>query len=44
MCLLKNNISGNLTAIIFDNLPQFFIAPDIFSNLPSAKLNIFERV
>ena len=44
MSLLKNNISDNLTATIFDNLHQFFIAPNIFSNLPSAKLNIFERV
>ena len=26
-----------------DHLPQFLIAPDIFTNPPSAKLNIFER-
>ena len=38
-----NNISSNLTATISDHLPQFLIAPDIFSNPPSTKLNIFER-
>ena len=37
------NISGSLTATTSDNLPQFLIAPDISSNPPSAKLNIFER-
>ena len=41
--ITPNNISGNLTATITDHLPQFLIAPDIFSNLPSTKLNIFER-
>ena len=38
-----NNISGNITATISEHLPQFLIAPDIFSKLPSTKLNIFER-
>ena len=37
------NISGNNTATISDHLPQFLIAPDIFSNLPSIKLDIFQR-
>ena len=37
------NVSGNITATISDHLPQFLIAPDIFSNPPSIKLNIFER-
>ena len=41
--ITPNNISGNITATILDHLPQFLIAPDIFSNPPSTKLNIFER-
>ena len=36
-------IAGNLTATIFDNLPQFLIALDIFCNPPANKTNIFER-
>ena len=36
-------ISGNLTAKISDNLPQFLIAPEIFWNSPSNKSNYFER-
>ena len=36
-------ISGNLTSTISDHLPQFFIAPHIFSNAPNKKSNIFER-
>ena len=36
-------ISGNITAVTSDHLPQFLIAPDIFSNPSSTKLNIFER-
>ena len=36
-------ISGNLTATISDHLPQFLIAPDIFSNSHRAKHNISER-
>ena len=30
--ITPNNISGNITATISDHLPQFLIAPDIFSN------------
>ena len=36
-------ISGNLTATISDHLPQFMIVPNVFSNPPSNKANIFER-
>ena len=36
-------ISGNLTSTISDHLPQFLIAPHIFSNAPNKKSNIFER-
>ena len=35
-------ISGNLTSTISDHLPQFVIAPHIFSNAPNKKSNIFE--
>ena len=35
-------ISGNLTSTISDHLPQFLIAPHIFSNAPNKKSNIFE--
>ena len=35
------NISGNLTATISRCLPKFLIAPDIFSNPLSTKLNTF---
>ena len=35
-------VSGNLTATISDHLPQFLIAPHIFSNVPNRKTNIFE--
>ena len=41
--ITPNNISGNITATVSDHLPQFLIAPDILSNPPSTKLNIFER-
>ena len=40
--ITPNNISGNLTATISDHLNQFLIAPEIFSNPSSTKLNIFE--
>ena len=40
--ITPNNISGKITATILDHLRQFLIAPDIFSNLPSTKLKIFE--
>ena len=36
-------IKGNLTATIFDHLPQFLIALDIFCNPQANKTNIFER-
>ena len=36
-------ISANLTAPISDHLPQFMIVPNVFSNPPSSKANIFER-
>ena len=36
-------VSGNLTATISDHLPQFLIAPHIFSNARNRKTNIFER-
>ena len=36
-------ISGNLTSTISDHLPQFMIVPNVFSNPPSNKANIFER-
>ena len=41
--ITPNNISGNINATISDHLPHFLIAPDIFSNPPSTKLDIFER-
>ena len=41
--LIENTISGNLTATISDHLPQFLILPNIFSNPPSNKSNIYER-
>ena len=40
---LPDSISGNLTATISDHLPQFLIVPNIFSNPPSNKSNIYER-
>ena len=40
--ITPNNISGNITATISGHLPQFLIAPAIYPNPPSAKLNIFE--
>ena len=41
--ICPNNISGNITTTILDHLLQFLITPDISSNPPSTKLNIFER-
>ena len=41
--LIENTISGNLTASIIDHLPEFIILPNIFSNPPSNKSNIYER-
>ena len=36
-------ISGNLTTIISDHLPQFVIIPNMFGNTTSNKSNIYER-
>ena len=36
-------ISGNLTATISDHLPEFFIIPNMFGNIPGNKSNIYER-
>ena len=41
--ITPNDISANITATISDHLPQYLVAPDIFSNTPSTKLNIFQR-
>ena len=35
--ITPNNISGNITVTISNHLPQFLIAPDIFSNPTSTK-------
>ena len=40
--ILKDIISGNITATIADHLPQFLISSNIFADLPSNKLNAFE--
>ena len=36
-------ISGNLTATISDQLPQFIIIPNMFGNISGNKSNIYER-
>ena len=41
--MIENTIPGNLTATISGHLPQFIILPNIFSNPPSSKSNIYER-
>ena len=41
--ITPNSISSNLTAAISEHLPQYLIAPEIFRNLSSTKLNTFER-
>ena len=41
--ITPNSISRNLTAAISEHLPQYLIAPEIFPNLSSTKLNAFER-
>ena len=41
--MIKNAILSNLTATISDHLPQFIILPNISSNPPSNKSNIYER-
>ena len=38
-----NIIFVNLVSSITDHLPQFLVAPNIFSNLLSSKLNIYKR-
>ena len=40
--ILKDIISGNITATIGDNLPQLLISSNIFADLLSNKLNDFE--
>ena len=35
-------VSGNLTAIVFNHLPQFSIIPNMFDNIPGNKSNIYE--
>ena len=40
---LPDSIYDNLTATISDHLPQFLIVPNIFSNPPPNKSNIYER-
>ena len=39
----KDIISGNITATISDQLPQFLISPNTFADRPSNKSNVFER-
>ena len=41
--LIESTISSNLTAFISDHLPSYIVLPNIFSNLPSNKSNIYER-
>ena len=40
---LSDSISGNLTATISDHHPQILIVPNILSNPPSNKSNIYKR-
>ena len=40
---VPNIISGNLTAFISDQLPQFFVALNIFFNASYPKSNNYER-
>ena len=40
--IFPDSISGNLTATISNNLPQFLVVLNIFSNPPSNKSNIYE--
>ena len=41
--LTSSSVSGNLTSLISDHLPQFLIVPDIFLNLSPPKSNIYGR-
>ena len=36
-------MSGNITATIFDHLPQFLFVPNILSNPSTQKSNYYER-
>ena len=40
--ILKDIISGNITAPIAEHLSQFLISSNIFADLPSNKLIVFE--
>ena len=39
--LVKSVMSGNISSNISGHVPQFFILPDVFSNSPPIKYNIF---
>ena len=39
----KEIVFASITGIIFDNLPQFLISPNTFTNPPSNKSKVFER-
>ena len=41
--MLPESLSDNLTATISDHLPQFLIVPNILTNPPSNKSNIYKR-
>ena len=41
--IIPNSMSGNFTTIMLGHLPQFLIAPDIFSNPPYTKSIFFEK-
>ena len=41
--LIKNTILGNITATTSDHLSPLIALPNIFSNPPSNKSNIYER-
>ena len=41
--ILPDSLFGNLRATISDHLPQSLIVPNIFSDPPSKKPNIYER-
>ena len=36
-------MSSNITATIYDHLPQFLTAPNVFANPSSSQWKIFER-
>ena len=41
--MFPESLSDNLTATISDHLPQFLIVPNILTNPPSSKSNIYKR-